>query len=165
MNKIILMVVMLGMSGGVYAADFNDLAVKANDIKAMPAAISAPEAASSMPSDFQAPVKYKGDIMFSDEGYGSGLIIITGDAAKGFWKVMTAAKHFPASQDYSVIKPAQGQMAKVERKESASGMVCYTFPAHNAAGTEWETDAQGNLVSTYSCTFSIADTTTMTFNK
>ena len=44
MNKILTMVVMLGMAGGAFAADFSELAVRASDLKAA-AAPDLPEAA------------------------------------------------------------------------------------------------------------------------
>ena len=44
MNKILMMAVLMAMTGGAYATDFGTLAVKANDIKALSAAIPAPKA-------------------------------------------------------------------------------------------------------------------------
>ena len=173
MKKIMIAVVLSGMCGVGYAADFSALQnYKSADTKISSPAVPQPTLVAKVAgnkdiSDYQGKIQFiDWGVAFEDESMVNGAIVISGPVAQILYKTMTGARYRAAPANLASMTPAQVTRDICEARIS-NQMICLKMPVITPDGAALVL-AGGKPVynaSSYQCDINILDVKTMEFSK
>lgn len=173
MKKIMIAVILSGMCGAVYAADFSVL----QDYKSSDTKISAPSvpqptlvnkvAGNKATSDYQGKIQFiDWGVSFEDDTMTTGAIVISGPVAQTLYNTMSGARYRAAPANLASMTPAQVSRDICEARIGTQ-MICLKLPLISPDGASLVLSGGKPVynASSYQCDIKIADVKTMEFSK